>query len=91
MNVLWRAQQRLQAGLHAVQRIVLHHEHHVKQDREQSQTKLSWVTKDGAPVAIVVGDQKHLGNGQRSSSAVKQNIANAPSRGALASVVVVGL
>ena len=67
----------------SVEDIVLEHEEDIKHNREESQTKLGWITKQSSPVIIVVSYQKHLNHAQSSSCEVQQDVANAPTNSAL--------
>ena len=69
----------------AVQPVVLHHEGHVKQDRDEAQAELGEIPENGVPVVVVVADEKHLDHGEDAAGEVQQDVANAPAHGAFAS------
>ena len=89
-----------------VEDVVLKDEEDVKENREESKTKLGGVAEYTAPVIVVVGDQNHLGgniedetsedetnleDAEAAAGEVEEDVANAPANGALPSVVHEGL
>lgn len=74
-----------------VQEVVLGDEQDVEQDGEEPQTELGWISEDGAPVVVVIADEEHLDDGERSTGEVEDNVSDAPTHSALTSVVHVRL
>ena len=70
---------------------MLEHKKDIKHDGKEAEPQLGGVTKEGAPVVVVVGDDKHLADAEDASSEVEHYVAYAPPDGALAAVVHVGL
>ena len=67
----------------AIQPVVLHNEHHVKEDGDEAQAELGEVAKDGVPVVVVVADEEHLEHGEDAAGEVQEDVADAPAHGAL--------
>ena len=91
----------------SIEDVVLEHEEDVKEDGEETETKLGRVAKDARPVVVVVSDQDHLqggivvfdhqhhdhdlNDGETSASEVEEYISNAPADSAFPSEVHVRL
>ena len=70
----------------SVEHIVLEHEENVEYDREEPEPKLGGVSKQAAPVVIVVGDEEHLEHAEAATCEVQEDVANTPANSALPSV-----
>ena len=66
-----------------VEHIVLEHEENVEYDREEPEPKLGGVSKQAAPVIIVVGDEEHLKHAEAAAREVQQDVADTPANSAL--------
>ena len=62
----------------SVEDVVLEHEEYIESYGEESETELCGVSKQRAPIVIVVGDQKHLEHAQSSSCEVEEDVPDAP-------------
>jgi len=70
---------------------MLKHEEHVKNDGEESKSKLGWVTKNAAPIIIVVSNEDHLEYTEGSTGEIEDDVPNAPAHSAFAPEVHVSL
>ena len=70
---------------------MLEHEKDIKHDGKKAEPQFGGVTKEGAPIIIVVGDDKHLADAEDASGEVEHDVADAPSDCALPAVVHIGL
>jgi len=75
----------------SIEDVVLEHEEDVKEDGEETETKLGRVAKDARPVVVVVSDQDHLNDGETSASEVEEYISNTPADSAFPSEVHIRL
>lgn len=57
---------------------MLDHEEDVENHREESQAELGRVPENGAPVVVVVGEDKHLRYGENAAREVQEDVADAP-------------
>ena len=49
---------------------MLEHEEDVEDHREETETKLCWITKDSGPIIIVVRDENHLNYAEGTSGEI---------------------
>jgi len=75
----------------SVQPVVLHNKQDIKENGEETQTKLCGVPEDGTPVVVVDADEEHLEDGKGAPGEVQQDVADAPANCTLSSVVHVRL
>ena len=62
---------------------MLDNEEYIKQYWEKAKPKLGWISKDGAPIVVVITDEDHLQDGEGAPGKVQQDVTDAPAHGAL--------
>lgn len=70
---------------------MLDQEQDIEEDGEETETELGWIPEDGTPVVVVVPNEKHLKDGERTSGKIQEYIAYTPTNCTLTSIVHEGL
>lgn len=88
---LWTLVQLVIPWFLSVQVEVLDEEDNIKEDGEDAQSELGWVSEDQCPLVIIVRLEEHLEEAKAAPCEIQEHTANAPAPGAFVVKVHVGL